>query len=87
MPLSCCCHFEYLQLEKHEETFRQWTQMIISNKNKLKCQFYSPTTPDGMDWSTLYPAFFANQDVSCQKAQVEFADIGCGYGGLLGNNC
>ena len=33
----------------------------------------------------MYPAFFNNQDDSGQKAMVEFADIGCGYGGLLGN--
>ena len=38
-----------------------------------------------MDWSSLYPAFFASQDVSCEKSKVEFADIGCGYGGLIGN--
>ena len=50
------------------------------------CQFHSPTSPDRMDWSALYPAFFVNQDVSCQKGKVEFADIGCGYGGLLGNS-
>ena len=48
-------------------------------------QFHSPTSPDEMDWSTMYPAFFNNQDDSGQKPMVEFADIGCGYGGLLGN--
>lgn len=31
-----------------------------------------------MDWSKLYPQKPAT-------SQVEFADIGCGYGGLLGN--
>lgn len=30
-----------------------------------------------MDWSKLYPQ---KPDIS----KVEFADIGCGYGGLLG---
>ncbi|KAJ7392249.1 tRNA (guanine-N(7)-)-methyltransferase [Desmophyllum pertusum] len=41
-----------------------------------------------MDWRTLFPAFYpekndkeANRDNKCSK--VEFADIGCGYGGLL----
>lgn len=50
-----------------------------------------------MDWSELYPEFFApltqnqsHDDPEDKKekraqAQVEFADIGCGYGGLLGN--
>lgn len=60
---------------------------------------FSPAKPEGMDWSELYPGFFApiakgNQhddpkDVgerSKSASQVEFADIGCGYGGLLGNS-
>lgn len=50
-----------------------------------------------MDWSELYPEFFvprtqnqSHDDPKDKKekraqAQVEFADIGCGYGGLLGN--
>ena len=51
-----------------------------------------------MDWSALYPGFFpTNGDGSvqtagtaekasshCPQSRVEFADIGCGYGGLLG---
>ncbi|XP_058529543.1 tRNA (guanine-N(7)-)-methyltransferase isoform X2 [Ochotona princeps] len=54
-----------------------------------------PVKPEEMDWSELYPQFFApltqnqnHDDPKDQKnqrpqAQVEFADIGCGYGGLL----
>ncbi|XP_053410666.1 tRNA (guanine-N(7)-)-methyltransferase isoform X2 [Nycticebus coucang] len=54
-----------------------------------------PVKPEEMDWSELYPEFFApftqNQSHDDSKdrkekrvqAQVEFADIGCGYGGLL----
>ncbi|XP_077613726.1 tRNA (guanine-N(7)-)-methyltransferase isoform X2 [Crocuta crocuta] len=54
-----------------------------------------PVKPEEMDWSELYPEFFAplNQNKSHDdvkdkneeraQAQVEFADIGCGYGGLL----
>ncbi|XP_007506207.1 tRNA (guanine-N(7)-)-methyltransferase isoform X2 [Monodelphis domestica] len=54
-----------------------------------------PVKPEDMDWSELYPKFFAplthNQNHDDPKdekeegtqAQVEFADIGCGYGGLL----
>jgi hypothetical protein len=30
-----------------------------------------------MNWSTLYPE-------KPSEAKVEFADVGCGYGGLLG---
>ena len=46
-----------------------------------------------MDWSTLYPEYFLPSSSSDETAtegkkantkQVEFADVGCGYGGLLG---
>ena len=41
-----------------------------------------------MDWSTLYPDFVdpckTNIEIKQLKKFVEFADIGCGYGGLLG---
>ena len=41
-----------------------------------------------MDWSLFYPHYF-NQDTNILEEEtslpkVEFADIGCGYGGLLG---
>ena len=49
-----------------------------------------------MDWSKFYPDFFPEPEVNgksdeeIKKIQshkaVEFADIGCGYGGLLGNH-
>lgn len=48
-----------------------------------------------MDWSALYPSHFTSKTATerdreplksedGKDAQVEFADIGCGYGGLLG---
>ena len=43
---------------------------------------HSPVCPGEMDWSALYPKH-------CQEGsdkKVEFADIGCGYGGLLGES-
>uniref|UniRef100_A0A8C4R3D7 tRNA (guanine-N(7)-)-methyltransferase n=1 Tax=Eptatretus burgeri TaxID=7764 RepID=A0A8C4R3D7_EPTBU len=58
-----------------------------------------PVRPEDMDWAKLYPDFFPPRDKFSQgngtaassdsttneqgQAQVEFADIGCGYGGLL----
>uniref|UniRef100_A0A8D0BPD3 tRNA (guanine-N(7)-)-methyltransferase n=1 Tax=Salvator merianae TaxID=96440 RepID=A0A8D0BPD3_SALMN len=55
-----------------------------------------PAKPEEMDWSELYPDFFApltkdshhddrkDTELRAESAfQVEFADIGCGYGGLL----
>ncbi|XP_064603531.1 tRNA (guanine-N(7)-)-methyltransferase-like [Liolophura sinensis] len=58
--------------------------------------FDYPVRPSDYDWSKLYPDYFKpkttesrhddNKDItesSQPTAQVEFADIGCGYGGLL----
>ena len=43
-----------------------------------------------MDWSCHFPDFFAPEPAknSSETDQpcVEFADIGCGYGGLLGRS-
>jgi tRNA G46 methylase TrmB len=35
-----------------------------------------------MDWSKHYPLYYPTKDAKSDK-KVEFADIGCGYGGLL----
>lgn len=56
----------------------------------------SPESPQSMDWSTHYPAFATRQDNPKEEdppttattpapisQQVEIADIGCGFGGLL----
>lgn len=55
-----------------------------------------------MDWSTYFPRYFSNDDDDdyndddddddeknrdTNQKRVEFADIGCGYGGLLGGFC
>ena len=34
-----------------------------------------------MKWSELYPEFINSSD---SDKKVQFADVGCGYGGLLG---
>ncbi|GFT62940.1 hypothetical protein NPIL_557181 [Nephila pilipes] len=44
--------------------------------------FDYPLTPDHMNWAPLYPKFFG-EDSTISNAKVEFADVGCGYGGLL----
>ena len=53
----------------------------------------SPTGPSEMDWSAHFPEHFqssianehsgANGMKSHSSKRVEFADIGCGFGGLL----
>jgi len=53
--------------------------------------FDYPVHPAKMDWHEYYPKFFPGpddkhddgRDLLERKAQVAFADIGCGYGGLL----
>jgi tRNA (guanine-N7-)-methyltransferase len=35
-----------------------------------------------MDWASHYPAYFPAKDGQEAK-QVEWADVGCGFGGLL----
>ncbi|KAK5318301.1 tRNA (guanine-N(7)-)-methyltransferase (tRNA(m7G46)-methyltransferase) [Exophiala xenobiotica] len=46
-----------------------------------------PASPSTMDWTTHYPAFLesAQQDGTgaTMTKEVEIADIGCGFGGLL----
>uniref|UniRef100_A0A8D2ZRL9 tRNA (guanine-N(7)-)-methyltransferase n=1 Tax=Scophthalmus maximus TaxID=52904 RepID=A0A8D2ZRL9_SCOMX len=43
--------------------------------------FDYPVCPEEMDWSSLYP-----EPPEKETPRVEFADIGCGYGGLLGSH-
>ncbi|KAL6052209.1 tRNA (guanine-N(7)-)-methyltransferase [Balamuthia mandrillaris] len=39
-----------------------------------------PICPDEVNWAAYYPAFFSPSTPSTH--QVEFADVGCGFGGL-----
>lgn len=55
--------------------------------------FDYPAKPDDADWSALYPYYFKRADDRAEdrldlieiqsNKQVDFLDIGCGYGGLL----
>nr|CAG4646513.1 EOG090X0BSB [Macrothrix elegans] len=58
---------------------KYYRQRAHSNPIADHCFDY-PVTPSQMNWADLYPSFF-NQNEAHRK--VEFADIGCGYGGLL----
>ncbi|XP_064330387.1 tRNA (guanine-N(7)-)-methyltransferase isoform X2 [Phalacrocorax carbo] len=43
-----------------------------------------PPRPQDMDWASLFPAFFPPAAPPGRAPpRVEFADVGCGYGGLL----
>lgn len=43
-----------------------------------------PKSPEAMDWSKYYPQYHDNE-TNKMLQDVEIADIGCGYGGLLIN--
>jgi tRNA (guanine-N7-)-methyltransferase len=46
----------------------------------------SPNTPQDMDWTTHFPAFTTIDEKSGKRVttkDVEVADIGCGFGGLV----
>lgn len=43
--------------------------------------FVHPPTPDDFDWPALYPEL--RPGGRHEHEQVEFADVGCGFGGLL----
>ncbi|XP_053509056.1 tRNA (guanine-N(7)-)-methyltransferase [Ictalurus furcatus] len=47
--------------------------------------FEYPVCPEQMDWSQHYPEYFTSDEQMeiGRSTRVEFADIGCGYGGLL----
>ncbi|KIW17889.1 tRNA (guanine-N(7)-)-methyltransferase [Exophiala spinifera] len=46
-----------------------------------------PLSPESMDWTGHYPAFTqpkqADEDAPRMTREVEIADIGCGFGGLI----
>ena len=58
-----------------------------------KADSYSPASPDQMDWSKHYPTYFPPSAgepstapmnaLAGQKQAAEWADVGCGFGGLL----
>lgn len=56
---------------------RHYRQRAHSNPIADHCFDY-PLTPDHMDWTELYP-----KEYEKDRREVSFADIGCGYGGLL----
>lgn len=60
---------------------RYFRQRAHANPFSDHCLDY-PMNPDAMDWSEHYPKFIDSQTGKLTKP-VEFADVGCGYGGLL----
>ncbi|XP_051153092.1 tRNA (guanine-N(7)-)-methyltransferase [Leptopilina boulardi] len=65
---------------------KYYRQRAHSNPIADHCIEY-PVNPDAMNWSELYSTFAETNDkeseIKKMTKQVEFADIGCGYGGLL----
>jgi len=44
--------------------------------------FQYPVSPEAMNWPSLFP-HFCTEDGRWSGREVQFADVGCGYGGLL----
>ncbi|KAJ1532146.1 hypothetical protein ONE63_000770 [Megalurothrips usitatus] len=65
---------------------KYYRQRAHSNPIADHCFDY-PVDPNEMDWSDLYPAYFqkktSDENNPPSTKLVEFADVGCGYGGLL----
>ncbi|XP_047348728.1 tRNA (guanine-N(7)-)-methyltransferase isoform X2 [Vespa velutina] len=66
---------------------KYYRQRAHSNPIADHCIEY-PIKPDLMNWSTFFPRYFSNDEDDERnrdiiQRHVEFADIGCGYGGLL----
>jgi len=70
-----------------------WSSMNKCPIKKLDLIYGSPTSPAHMDWAQYYPAFATAETETSpigvttalrkMDRQVEVADIGCGFGGLL----
>ncbi|KAG7194616.1 tRNA (guanine-N(7)-)-methyltransferase (tRNA(m7G46)-methyltransferase) [Scheffersomyces spartinae] len=60
---------------------RFYRQRAHSNPFSDHCLDY-PTSPDSMEWKNMYPGFY-DKERDEMTSQVEIADIGCGYGGLM----
>ena len=48
-------------------------------------QFYAPVRPGEVDWREHYEEFFARAEAEdgAEPPRIRFADVGCGFGGLL----
>lgn len=58
---------------------------IRAHVNPLdKLHIAYPNKPQDCDWSQHYPTFFSD-DIKEREYKVAFADVGCGFGGLLEN--
>eukprot|EP00475_Leptophrys_vorax_P009918 TRINITY_DN1660_c0_g1_i1.p1 TRINITY_DN1660_c0_g1~~TRINITY_DN1660_c0_g1_i1.p1 ORF type:complete len:277 (+),score=58.81 TRINITY_DN1660_c0_g1_i1:47-832(+) len=60
---------------------------IRAHVNPLSIMSYDyPNTPQEADWSKYYPAYFEHKEKTQSDeidTLVRFADVGCGFGGLL----
>ncbi|KAK9497019.1 hypothetical protein O3M35_012811 [Rhynocoris fuscipes] len=61
---------------------KYYRQRAHSNPIADHCLDY-PRCPSEMDWNKLYERNKSDQSNESTNIEVEFADIGCGYGGLL----
>ena len=71
----------------HPSQKRFYRQRAHANPLSIHHLEYPPS-PEQMDWSTHFPTYFAEPpsegegSPSLKGKKVEFADVGCGFGGL-----
>ena len=80
-PIAICKGFIFPKMESENNAklpqkryFRQRAHCNPFSDHNLSY----PISPDQMDWSSHFPA-----SILAKSNQVEFVDVGCGYGGLL----
>ena len=45
--------------------------------------YHVPASPMETDWSAHYPTFFEGEGETTARPKIRFADVGCGFGGML----
>lgn len=78
----------YNSLKPHKGEFKHPKKRFYRQRahcNPLNDHFFSvPTHPAAMDWVPHFPAMLQNTEGEASGSRnVQFADVGCGFGGLL----
>ncbi|POG73578.1 hypothetical protein GLOIN_2v1585955 [Rhizophagus irregularis DAOM 181602=DAOM 197198] len=87
-------NFRFINNETRSNLFQKRYFRQRAHSNPFSDHYLEyPLNPAHMDWSAHYPEFFTSKSDNIQvpniisqpsiQKKVEFADLGCGYGGLL----
>jgi len=70
--------------KKRKKPIKPYHRIKAHANPRSDYNFEYPVSPDRYDWSVHYPTYFPAASPEAAR-KVEFADIGCGYGGLIVN--